>query len=538
MHLEAGEIVARVKAMRSYSSSDWDVVARMFCNNCSCRFTSCRSRTSKATDLPCIRHAGLSPIGANRFWKSQKFILLNLSFTFFDLSDIVWFFVMADVERKKRKRQSQGDDLPNKKTATERLESGRIKVHFDSDNGPQPVLLSSPGLTAPRIAFKAYTKPASASSPDKTASVQSKHDLLLHSSEHPRLDYTASPATLDEGLSHYVAVFDPTAKQLQIVPAHHLSLRSILRSDAKDEAAKQRRTIGQQRAELGREFGTKKAKKAIADKTINAIVKGVPGKDKDEAQNAIFDSMAESALPTLSQQEQAEAIVASKPIPKPYLEAKNVEDVYTFDTLVPQDDARLLDVKDWQDTVRAGEGIVGFAHHYPLLRVTSLAKSDDILRLKALRYLTLLLEFHDALLSAGRAGKKVPKKETLKQKLSYWPETLVDRVRVRFADQKNELPKWHMDNLYTHICALSLYIDAWTTDTTDLKMDLKMENKEIAQYFRELGCKVAPPTEKERESVNQWFGGKPMNKGQAAVARIAKLKLSLDFPKARSGRKT
>lgn len=443
---------------------------------------------------------------------------------------------MADAERRKRKRNTQGNDPPNKKTAIDRLESGRIKVHFNSDNGPQPAFLSSPGLMAPQVAFSAYTRPSSASSPNKTLSVQSKHDLLLHSSEHPRLDYTASPATLDEHLSHYVAVFDPTSKQLQITPAHHLSLRSILRSEAKDEAEKQKRTIGQQRAELGREFGTKKAKKAIADKTINAIVKGAPAKGKDEAQNAILDSMAESALPTLNEQEQKEAAVASKPIPKPELAAKNVEDVYPFDTLLPQPESRLVAIKDWQDTVRAEEAIE-FTHRYPALRVIPLAKGDDVLRLKALCYLTLLLQFHDVLVSAGRAGKKVPRKETLKQKLSSWPEALVDRVRVRFSDQKNELPKWHMDNLYTHICALSLYVDGWTTDTTNLKLDLKMENKEIAQYFRELGCKVAPPTEKERESVNQWFGRPPMNKGQAAVSRIAKLKVPPDFPKARSGRR-
>lgn len=443
---------------------------------------------------------------------------------------------MAEKENKKRKRQASGIDESNKKAAVEGSDSGRITVHLNNDNGLHPVLLSSPGLSAPRIAFKAYSKPIYGGASSGSQSTPGKHDLLLHSSEHPRLDYNASPITLDQHLSHYVAILDPSAKQLHFTPAHHLSLRSTLRSEPNDDAEKRKRTIGQQRAELGREFGTKKAKKAIADKTVNAIVKGAPGKGKDEVQDAILDSMADSALLTLNEQEQVEAALAAKPIPKPNLAAESVEDVYTFDALVPPADARLVAIKDWQEHIRAGEKMQ-FGHRYPAFRVTALAKGDDVLRLKALRYLTLLLDFHNALLSARRSSKKVPKKETLKQKLSSWPEALVDNVRIRFSNQQNELPKWHMDNLYTHMCALSLYVDCWTTDTSHLKDDLKMENKEIVQYFRELGCKVAAPTEKERESVNQWWGGQPMNKGTATVTRVAKLKLPPDFPKARSGRK-
>ena len=110
-------------------------------------------------------------------------------------------------------------------------------------------------------------------------------------------------------------------------------------------------------------------------------------------------------------------------------------------------------------------------------------------------------------------------------KLSYWPEQLVDSVRRRFSDINNELSKWHMDNLYTHMCALSLFVDGWATDTTDLRNDLRMENKQISQYFLELGCKITGPTETERKARN-------MTKAQAAATRIAKLKLPLEFPKA------
>lgn len=34
------------------------------------------------------------------------------------------------------------------------------------------------------------------------------------------------------------------------------------------------------------------------------------------------------------------------------------------------------------------------------------------------------------------------------------------------------MSKWHVDNLITHLCALSLIVDNFTTDTHDLREDL------------------------------------------------------------------
>lgn len=441
------------------------------------------------------------------------------------------------MESKKRKRQLNVDAVSNKRTASEDAISGRIQVQLTNIDGAEPVLLSTPGLNAPQISFDAYTKSRNDASSDAISPTPRRSEVILHSSKHPRIDYTASTASLDRHLSHYVAVYDPYSKKLQIIPSHYLELRSTLRIEPKDESEKDKRTFGQQRAELGREFGTKKAKKVIADRTVNAIVNREPGKGKDKAREAILDSMAESALPTLNEKEQMEAELASKPIPRPNMEAKEVKDVYAFDTLIPPDHFNLINIKEWQSSAKAEQNI-NFTLRYPALRVAKLAKTDEIVRLKALGYLTLLLEFNNALQHAGKAGKKVPQKNKLSQKLSAWPQALVDKVRIRFSDPKNELPKWNIENLYTHICALSLYIDNWITDSSHLRTDLKMENKDIARYFRELGCKVAAPTEAELKSVNEWFGGIPMKKAVGASVRIAKLKCPPDFPKARKGRRT
>ena len=40
------------------------------------------------------------------------------------------------------------------------------------------------------------------------------------------------------------------------------------------------------------------------------------------------------------------------------------------------------------------------------------------------------------------------------------------------------MSKWHVDNLITHIAALSLYIDNYVVDMFDLREDLRLDNKQ------------------------------------------------------------
>jgi len=438
---------------------------------------------------------------------------------------------MAQKEDKKRKRQSNGVPAPNKKTHVDSQASGSIKVTI-ADEGLPPVIGSAPGLTVPSLPFKAFAKSTSSKEKSGAYPRPSTHDLILHSTRHPRLDYAGQPSNLDGALAHYVAVFDPQTQSLQLAPAHHLNVRSTLRSENHAAQDNSKRTIAQQREALGQEFGTKKAKKMIASRTDNAITKGASSSSKpDELQSAILDSMADT---TTNAQNDAEAALAAKPIPQPQFSASSIEEIYPLTTLIPASDLRLVQVKDWQEKARADEPIM-FNNRFPAHRVGAIGKSDDVDKLKALRYLTLLLDFHSALQTTGRAGKKVPKKDILLKKLNpvsnpdQYPEPMIDSVRRRFSDN-NELNKWHMDLLYTHMCALSLYIDDWVTDIANLKDDLRLEGKQVAQYFAELGCRVNPMTEGERER-------RGLTKAQAAATKVAKLKLPLEFPRARGVRR-
>lgn len=437
---------------------------------------------------------------------------------------------MTQKEDKKRKRQSNGVPKPNKKTHVDGEASGTVKVTI-AEEGLPPAIGSAPGLTIPSLPFKAFAKSTSQKERSSAYPKPSTHDLLLHSTRHPRLDYTGTPSNLDGALAHYVAVFDPQTQRLRLAPAHHLNIRSTLRSENQAAQDNQKRTLAQQREALGQEFGTKKAKKMIASRTENAITKGAAaGSKPDELQSAILDSMADTTANNQNEAELAEAALAAKPIPKPHMAASSVEEVYPLTTLIPPSDLRLVQVKEWQEKARADEAIM-FNNRFPAHRVGAIGKSDNTDKLKALRYLTLLLDFHAALSNAGRSGKKVPKKDVLLKKLNpasnsnQYPENMIDSVRRRFSEN-NELNKWHMDYLYTHMCALSLYVDDWVTDISNLKDDLRLENKQVAQYFSELGCRVNPMTETERER-------KGLTKAQANATRVAKLKLPLEFPRAR-----
>lgn len=425
---------------------------------------------------------------------------------------------MAEKE-KKRKRPSQGDKERPSKRQSIAPNNATLKVSYqDSDNQLQPILASSPGLGAPSVQFKAYSK---ALDSNKSASIPkpASHSVLLHSSDHPKLDFTATSDS-NRHLEHYVGVYDPASSSVKIIPAHAVTLRSSLRSEtAEIEAQNAARSFAKQREELGMAFGTKKAKKALASKTVNAIT----GPTEKGVESAVLDSVKDASENLPVKDEVQSSLLAAKPIPKPNLDADKIENVYPVARLVPPADMRTLAVKDWQDAVKAGEE-VKLSSRFVASRLQNVVGREDVQMLKALKYLLLLLEFNGALV--GGRTKKVPQKDKLREKLSAWPEALVENVRRRFADG-GDVPKWHSDNLMTHMAAISLYIDNWRTDTHDLREDLRLENKQMSQYFMELGCKVRPPSEKEQADF------KIPNKAQAAQRRVAFLKLPLEFPRPR-----
>jgi DNA-directed RNA polymerase I subunit RPA49 len=287
------------------------------------------------------------------------------------------------------------------------------------------------------------------------------------------------------------------------------------------------------RNDLGQTFGTKKAKKAIASLTENAIspIKSAQGPNStprkiDAAARLVLESM-EGATKAMATREELEAAINdAKPRPKANLAAENVGDVYTVESLIGLDIMKLVPVKEWQDSVKAKKEVITsskFVAHR-LLKV-----STDVQRMRVLRYLLCLLDFFGASKPKGKAGRMVPRRDDLRNALTGIPEAVVENIRRKFSDGGIMLKK-HVDLLITHVCALALLVDNFEVDMFDLKEDLKLEIKEISQYFHEIGSRIVAAGVNETKKLG-------LDKAAAAQHKFAKLKLPLDFPKAKFARK-
>ncbi|KAI9768485.1 MAG: DNA-directed RNA polymerase I subunit rpa49 [Geoglossum simile] len=439
---------------------------------------------------------------------------------------------------RKRKRESGKHERSSKKTATGVPPMVRISMMPDIGDWC-PVIASMPGLALPRAtSFMSFQRPRTSNRHNPSSSLDSS-ELLLNSSIHPKVDYTGrEEIAADSLLKHYVGVYDPAVGELQVIEARKLVIRGTLRDEVTsetelDEEGKQ--TTRSLRNELGLAFGTKKARKVIASFTENAISSSKPTGPSsgdanatpviDSVATAVLESMAPSANTMASREDLQKDIDSNKPRPKANLSATSPEGVYPIDYLVGQEEMKALSVKEWEDAVTEGKEITSKSR-YVCRRVQKIGEARDVQKLKVLRYLQLLLDFYFSLGKVSKDGRKLPRREELREALGV-PDFLVERVRKRFADGGQPMIKWRVDNLITHIAALALVVDGFEVDIYDLKEDLRLETKEAALYFQEVGCRVLPLTDRERDRMGK------LTKAEASSHKMAKLRVPVEYPKPR-----
>jgi DNA-directed RNA polymerase I subunit RPA49 len=295
----------------------------------------------------------------------------------------------------------------------------------------------TPGLTVPpKISFKPYKR-------TKVLPQGESTELLLQSSDHARLDYLAQEeqdGSSESQLQDYVGVYDPATSKLQIVPVKRVVVRSTLRSEAEEmreeqaQADAQRTTATVKRAALAAEFGSKKSRKAIEDRTLNAIHSAPDSKDS-VAENLLQKmESATTAMPT--KEELAAAVDSSKPRPTPNLAAEYPGDVYTTDVVVGSELMTMLEVKDWVQASTTGQG-VNVTSKFVARRIVKLAKNKQIQKLKVLRYMLLCINFNAALIGGGGSRpKKIPMKGKLEAAMGEdTPAGCVMAIRRKFAPE-------------------------------------------------------------------------------------------------------
>jgi DNA-directed RNA polymerase I subunit RPA49 len=106
------------------------------------------------------------------------------------------------------------------------------------------MVASTPGLTIPpSISLKPFVKPRKSAprGSGKSSDIATK-ELLLHSSEHPKLDYTAREEEAggsDTLLKHYIGIYDPETGKMEVMEARKVVLRGVVRvhqATAEDDA--------------------------------------------------------------------------------------------------------------------------------------------------------------------------------------------------------------------------------------------------------------------------------------------------------------
>ncbi len=271
--------------------------------------------------------------------------------------------------------------------------------------------------------------------------------------------------------------------------------------------------------DLGQMFGTKKAKKAILSMTENAIgsrkrnADGTYETAEMGAGDRVLIETMEEATSQMATREELQAVVdKAKPLPKGNYDAEEIQDVYVPDQIVGAEVLAAIPVRDWQEKARAGEAI-NVLSRFVANRVVAVANREDSLDLlRLLRYTYwLILYWQTARPGRERGTKRQLPREKLREQIDGAPEIVIENIRQRFTEN-GTIRKFHTDLIMTHCCAFACILNNFQLDTVDLREDLRLEQKQMSQYFSEIGARV--------KSV----------KTDDSVRYVAKLALPLRFP--------
>ena len=278
----------------------------------------------------------------------------------------------------------------------------------------------------------------------------------------------------------------------------------------------------QARAELTEAFGTRKAKKRLAEETRNAVTPqknadGTPRK-LDAASRAILAEIGEKTATMATREELQAATDAAKPVPRPNLDTDDIHDVYDPHVLIGEELLDSVPVMDWWDAVKNKEDLQ-FPSRFVAARMTRLASTKGAtMRLRLLRYILFLIIFYTTTKSGRERGtRQAAPREVLRKLLDPAPDSVIDSIRRRFSDA-GTMRGFHIDLLQTHICAFALVVDSFRVELWDLQLDLKLDEKHMIGYFRQIGARVKKIEEKGR------------------TTQVAELSLPLDLPKQRNFR--
>ncbi len=366
-------------------------------------------------------------------------------------------------------------------------------------------------------------------------------EMALHSSAHRTIDYTARQEqwkSVDTLLNHFLAVIDPKTGEVEVIQAKKMVVRGTVRSkqapaEAMEVSASKPVWLGsfdvpdpgkrltvlqthsEMRMELGETFGTKKSKKALQAVAENAMLAEKSRGKLDEDDRALVDTIKTSSQHMATREELQAALDMSRPVPRGNFDATDIQDVYVPAEIIGAEVLNAIPVLDWQEKVNKLESVQVPARFVANRIVRVAGNEDGVHRLKLLRYLLWVIIFWTTTKQGRERGTKtIARRDDLREALAPAPEVVIENIRRKFSDS-GVMRKAHIDLLMTHCCVFASIIDNFEVNTLDLREDLKLEQKQLSQYFVEIGARMK------------------QSKAGDKVNHIAKLAIPLQFPKMR-----
>lgn len=382
----------------------------------------------------------------------------------------------------------------------------------------------------PSLAVSTFFNGFSAPEDSQFQLYKSKHksgNYFLHG-ENETLAFDGKSDEDSEYNSYYVAVYDPVNKAVDLYSAPVVPTKVAPKAKLvyNGPSIRQKDALNvTKRNALGQEFGTKKAKKAIANVSQNRI----EAEKLQHNETDIIENIKQTTDQLPTAQEMNDTVSSDRPTPVCNVSATNVEDIYPVHNIIPKKEWSFIHVDSLlkeSDTKKRLEFFPYKSSFYISSHLPDIKNANQLDRLKLLYYASLLF----GMFEHRRSNNKL----ALMEKLNDPSEILIDGILDRFTtvrtsqfgrskDKSFTVDPYHEDKLLCYLLATILHIDNFIVRIPPLAQELSMKPSKLASLFRALGCTVKPATVAQAEA----FG---IPKSMAATHKVATLKVPFKEP--------
>ncbi|KAI5964613.1 RPA49 [Candida pseudojiufengensis] len=344
-----------------------------------------------------------------------------------------------------------------------------------------------------------------------------KQDYIIHG-ESQHLDYDGDSQNNDN--DYVLAIYDPNTKSVDLYQTPYLptkvsAKRNKIYKGPSVKSAGLKNNV--QRNALGEAFGTKKAKQAISNLEKNRI----DSEKLQDMQMDIVDTVQESTVPTTSTETQTFSIM-----PKPNVSAKNVEDVYPINKIIPDKDWNYIRVQSFLSDSNPLEQFPS-QPEFVKSRLSRFIEQQNIEKLQMLYYASLLFGVYE--------NRKVSNKNALLTRLQNKPsEALIDGILSRFTinrasnfgkskDRSFTIDPNNEDKILCYLILLLLHLSNFSVELNPLAKDLKLKPTKLVSLFRAVGATIKSATVAEAEALG-------IPKSSAGTYKIANMKVPFKLP--------